>query len=171
MKSFAIAVHIELNGGKRVLQICDSKAEAQGFILGWLDADIENKTGEARAASDSKVVLGRLRTLFDRKSGTIVLDNPWGDYRIDFETRCGDSFVSDEELAQVYCDYCNCSRTEKDYRRVAEHISATMHRAIQTEFWRFIRQVIRVFGAERYDERNRWAHDECERVSSLLQLN
>ncbi len=77
--------------------------------------------------------------------------------------------VSDKELVSTLEAYCNTGRGTAAYRQAAETISTGTHRAIQSEIWQLVKEVIRAFATGRYDQRNASAHHQAELLQSVLE--
>ena len=170
MKPYIIAVCIiNCTYDKKEILICNSPAEALSAIIDWLDADLQLHTGKEKIASeDNTLKFESLRALFDKKEGKILYEPRGGTYSISFKVRMPEANISSEEMFSFLDHYCNYRPSTSNYRETAKAISETMHRAVQNELWRFLKEIIRAIASGRYDERNALAHRQCEKIVTLL---
>lgn len=139
-----------------------SRAEAKDFIVNTLTAEAKELGTYVHPLS------GDVMDMWKQKEGSFSYRIGSHIYHIRFLNVPGEYGVSDDEAVATIEAFCNCCRSGEDYKRVAERISAEMHRHCQNELWKFVKQLIRAFAMGRYDERNETASNEAGAVHGYI---
>lgn len=131
-----------------------SKASASGSVqeietLG--ETDIQSMFGQA------------LEGTFSYKIGPVL-------YHYSFLKTQSEYEVSDEEILNTLEAFCNTGRTGESYRKAAEQISNNMHRYVQTQLWRFVKEIIRAFAQMRTDLRNKNTANEAADIAQYMEI-
>lgn len=95
------------------------------------------------------------------KEGTFAYTIGTNEYRFAYLTIPGEYEVSDHELLLTLEAYLNTGRSSTEYRDFAKKMSEEMHRYLQNNLWKLIKNLIWQFANGRYDERNQTAHDQA----------
>lgn len=109
------------------------------------------------------------RRIVEEQSGEQTFNILANRYDISWRTLPAQYNVSDEEFKSTLDAYVNSNRGVSDYQKMAEDISATMHRYCQNELWKFVKALIRAFAQGRWDERNKTAHDQAADLAAFLE--
>ena len=144
-----------------------SPAEAKAFIHKKLDDDL----AEARKSVPElkvKATGGDEREMWNRNEGEYSFAIGAQEYFIAFLRQPAEYGVTVDETVSCLDAFCNAGRTSSDFKRVAEHISDTMHRYVQSELWKFVKQLIRAFASGRFDERNQTAHNQAQAIVTFM---
>ena len=142
-----------------------SPSDTRQGILDMLRPDEEHCGAQAVLRS------GDPGDIFRRKEG--VLEYTLGDivFHFHFLKTDAEYKVSDDEFFSALEGYANSNRSQKDFADMAARISGTMHRYIQNELWKFVRQIIRAFAFGRCDQRNRTAMNQALEIQTFIDNN
>ena len=139
-----------------------SRAEAKDFIVKTLAAKAEAIGTHVRPLS------GDIMDMWNRKEGSFSFGVGDHTCHVHFLNVPGEYHITDDEIFSALDAFCNSGRSEKNFRDVAERITAEMHRHCQNELWKFVKHLIRAFSMGRFDERNAVAHDEASAIQGYI---
>lgn len=120
--------------------------------------DIEPHSGTGIQSMFGSSVTGN----FSYRIGKII-------YHYSFLKTKSEYEVSDEEILNTLEAFCNTGRTGESYRKAAELISNNMHRYVQTQLWRFVKEIIRAFARMNTDLRNKQAANEAATIAEYME--
>lgn len=140
----------------------DSRAEAQDYIIRNLNE--ESKELDTPLEEES----GSVKDLWRSKEGTFSYRVGDHVYHISFLNVGAEYKVSDDEVFSALDAYANSNRSHLDYSGLAARISASMHRYVQNELWKFVKHLIRAFAAGGSDERNRTASRQAALLAKYM---
>lgn len=144
-----------------------SPAEAKAFIHRKLDDDLA-VARKSVPELEVKATGGDEREMWNRNEGEYSFAIGTHGYFIAFLRQPAEYGVTVDETVSCLDAFCNAGRTNSDFKRVAEYISDTMHRYVQSELWKFVKQLIRTFASGRFDERNQAAHDQAQAIVTFM---
>lgn len=107
--------------------------------------------------------------IITQQSGEQGFDILANHYHVAWLNIDGCSSVTNEEMQSALDGFVNSNRTKTEYAQVAESISRSMHRYCQNELWRFVKAIIKAFAAGQFDDRNRVAHDQAEKINEFME--
>lgn len=130
-----------------------SKASASGSVQ-----EIETLGG-----TDMQSMFGQaLEGTFSYKIGPVL-------YHYSFLKTQSEYEVGDKKMVTILERYCNTGRTGSSYRETAELITNSMHRYIQSQLWRFVKEIIRAFARMNTDLRNKQAANEAATIAEYME--
>ncbi len=147
----------------------DSRKAAKNAIEKKLDEDLALGRKSIPELGISPVE-GSLRDLWSKTEGNVSFSIGSHEYRIAFLNVPGEYPVTDTEVFSALDALCNSNRSTQQYQALAEHISRNMHRYVQNELWKFVKQLIRAFACGGSDKRNATAHDQAQAVFGFITL-
>lgn len=150
-------------------EVLDSPGAARESVQSYIERE------EAELGMNAHLMKGSTMDLFQQpaggRRGTILFSMGGHEYLFTWYNMPGEYKVTDDEFVSVLESFCNSSRSNADFQKVAETISTKMHRYCQNELWKFIKAIIRVFATARYDERNKTAHTQAGDILEFMETN
>lgn len=154
------------DGGSHTINHFKSRKNAADFITVNIEAD------ESRKETILTELKARLQqTLFQGKPGNYQYTDGDHEISIAWDNVPTEYRVSNEELYYALDGYVNSNRSQSEYKTFAEHLTSKMHRYCQNELFKLIYRIIRAFADAPYDERNKPAHDKCQKISAFVENN
>lgn len=109
------------------------------------------------------------RRIITEQSGQLDFSILGNKYNVAWLNIEGNHHVTDDEVQACLDAFVNSSRTASEYAQVAQSIAKTMHRYCQAELWKFVKALIAAFAQAPYDDRNRSAHHQAERLQAFIE--
>ena len=147
-----------------------SPAEALRFIEDHLREELA-LARKHHPSLTADVTEGDPRTVLTRKEGSFSYAIGTNGYHFAFLNTAPEYAVTDDEAVAVLGAFVNTGRTQADYDRVAQRISAEVHRHTQNELWRFVKALVRAFASGGHDRRNQTAWAQSCAIAEDMDLH
>lgn len=151
-----------------------SRATAKEYIEARLESDRKAINKDSNIPEPGLTIIrteGNVRDMWNAKSGTFRAEIGAHRYHFAFLNVPAEYQVSDDELVSALDAFSNSTRSHEDYKTVAERISRDMHRYVQNQLWKFLKQLIRAFAAGGHDQRNQTAWNQAGLIHEFMETN